>query len=126
MVRGINNERSRYGLGPYAQPRLARAADYHSWDMLDGDFFAHTSRNGDSSTARAPLREPPRARRDAGDDGQLSGAAAHDRREHVDEFARPSRDPALAGFSRVGVAKRSGSLNGNPACLVTADFGSRR
>ena len=26
--------------------RLARAADFHSWEMLDADYFAHESRDG--------------------------------------------------------------------------------
>ena len=53
MVRGINHERARYGLAPVRTSRsLSRAADYHSWEMLDGNFFAHSSRNGTAFDAR--------------------------------------------------------------------------
>jgi uncharacterized protein YkwD len=31
-----------------------------------------------------------------------------------------------ASFSRVGVARRGGRLSGRGACMVTADFSSRR
>jgi uncharacterized protein YkwD len=31
-----------------------------------------------------------------------------------------------ATFRRIGLAKRTGNLGGTRACVVTADFGSRR
>src|SRR5215212_6710065 len=47
IVRAINAQRADHGLAP-VKPirRLARAADYHSWEMLDADYFGHNSRDG--------------------------------------------------------------------------------
>ncbi len=128
MVRGINNQRSRYGLGSVrVSSRLARAADYHSWDMLDGDFFAHTSRNGDSFDRRVRRFANHRA---LGETLAMMGSCGRgSARTVVSMWMNSPGHRAIllsSKFSRIGVAKRSGSLNGNPACLVTADFGSRR
>lgn len=128
MVRGINNQRARYGLGSVRiSSRLARAADYHSWEMLDGDFFAHTSRNGESFDRRVRRYAKHRAL------GETLAMVRSCRRGSARTVVRmwmnsPGHRAILLSskFSRVGVAKRSGSLNGNRACLVTADFGSRK
>src|ERR1044072_4044950 len=53
IVHRINAERANHGLSAVRpNKRLARAADYHSWEMLDGNYFAHESRNGGSFDAR--------------------------------------------------------------------------
>ena len=53
IVRAINRQRSRHGLaGLRTSKRLARAADFHSWEMLDADYFAHESRDGGSFDSR--------------------------------------------------------------------------
>jgi uncharacterized protein YkwD len=47
IVRAINRQRARHDVARLRpSPRLARAADYHSWEMLDADYFAHESRDG--------------------------------------------------------------------------------
>ena len=47
VVRSINRQRAHHGLR-HVRPSavLARAADYHSWEMLDANYFAHESRDG--------------------------------------------------------------------------------
>ena len=53
IVRAINRQRSKHGLGTLrASRRLAKAADFHSWEMLDADYFAHESRDGGSFADR--------------------------------------------------------------------------
>ena len=54
IVRGINHQRARYGLAPVrSSGRLARAADYHSWEMLDAELLrARVARRRARSTAR--------------------------------------------------------------------------
>src|SRR5918992_3053287 len=63
IVRAINRQRARHGLAKVrTSPRLARAADFHSWEMLDADYFAHESRDGgafDRRGARPPPPPPP-------------------------------------------------------------------
>ena len=46
-MRAINHQRAQHGLSKLrSSRRLARAADFHSWEMLDADYFAHESRDG--------------------------------------------------------------------------------
>ena len=47
IVRAINDHRAEHGLAEVRPSRrLARAADFHSWEMLDANYFAHESRDG--------------------------------------------------------------------------------
>jgi hypothetical protein len=68
--------RAKHGIAKVrSSARLARTADYHSWEMLDADYCAHESRDGGSvRPAGAALRQAPRARRDAGDARRLRQA----------------------------------------------------
>src|SRR3954463_8205319 len=44
IVHRINVERANHGLSAVKpNKRLARAADYHSWEMLDANYLAHES-----------------------------------------------------------------------------------
>src|SRR4051812_22420417 len=53
IVHRINTQRAQYGLAQVtASRRLSRAADYHSWEMLSANYFAHESANGGSFEAR--------------------------------------------------------------------------
>src|SRR4051794_37914004 len=53
LLRAINSKRSQLGLHAVrASKALARAADYHSHEMLAGSYFAHTSSNGASFDVR--------------------------------------------------------------------------
>jgi uncharacterized protein YkwD len=120
VIRAINRARSAHGLRKLrANRRLARAADTHTRNMLRANFFAHgafaqrvrryahfraigetiamTSRCNARTVVRMWLHSP-----------------AH-------------RAVLLSGrFRRVGVGRRLGRLGASRACLVTADFASRR
>src|SRR4051812_487910 len=53
LIGAINAQRARYGLRTVrASRRLDRAADYHSQEMLYGNYFAHPSLNGSSMASR--------------------------------------------------------------------------
>jgi uncharacterized protein YkwD len=53
MVTAINNERARYGLPPVvANTKLNTAAQKHSRDMANNDFFSHTGSDGSSPFTR--------------------------------------------------------------------------
>ena len=97
MVRGINHQRARYGLASVrVSSRLARAADYHSWEMLEANYFAHSSHNGESFDRRVRRFANHRA---LGETLAMLGGcgrrSSRQGRAHVDELARPSRDPAV-------------------------------
>lgn len=120
IVRAINRARARYGLPRlHAGNRLARAADAHSRSMLAGDYFSH----GDFG---ARVRRYVSFR-------QLGETLAWSTRCGARQFVRmwlnspPHRAVLLSrAFRRVGVGRRVGSLGSTRACLVTADFASRR
>src|SRR3712207_8670587 len=47
VVRSINRQRADHGLARLRRnAALARAANFHSWEMLAADYFAHESRDG--------------------------------------------------------------------------------
>ncbi len=120
VIRAINRARSSYGLHRLlANRRLARAADAHTRNMLRSNFFSHgafsqrvhryvhfrrigetiamTSRCNAGTVVRMWLNSPPH------------------------------RAVLLSGkFHRVGVGRRKGRLGATRACMVTADFASRR
>ena len=128
MLRGINRERAHYGLGRLrASGRLARAADYHSWEMLDANFFAHESRDGSSFDRRVRRFAPLRT---VGETLAMIGGCGRGSARRVVRMwmnSPPHRAILLSSaFRRIGLAKRTGDLGGTRACVVTADFGSRR
>jgi uncharacterized protein YkwD len=128
IVRGINYQRSRYGLAAVrVSPRLARAADYHSWEMLDANYFDHPSRNGESFASRVRRYTNHRS---LGETLAMVGACGRNSARRVVHMwmNSPGHRAVLLSskFRRVGVAKRSGSLGGTRACVVTADFASRK
>jgi uncharacterized protein YkwD len=129
MIRGINDARARYGLAPVrTSHRLNRAADFHSWEMLDGNYFAHASRNGGPFDARIRRFAHPRVLGEtlAMLGGRCGRGSAH---RVVQMWMNSSGHRAIllsGAFRRVGLAKRIGSLGSTRACVVTADFGSKR
>jgi uncharacterized protein YkwD len=129
MIRGINAQRARYGLAPVrASRRLGRAADYHSWEMLDANYFAHASRDGGPFDARVRRFANPRA---LGETLAMLGGGCGRRsaRRVVRMWMHSSGHRAilLSGkYRRIGLAKRTGRLGGGRACVVTADFASKR
>jgi uncharacterized protein YkwD len=128
IVRAINRQRADNGLGGLkTSGGLAKAADYHSWEMLDANYFAHTSRDGGSFDARV--------RRFANHNSVgetlawLSNCGSGSARKVVRMWMDSPGHRAIllsSAFRRVGIGKRSGSLGSGSACVVTADFGSRR
>jgi uncharacterized protein YkwD len=129
MIRGINHERARYGLGPVsASRRLNRAADFHSWEMLDGNYFAHDSRDGAPFDARIRRYAHPQALGETL--AMLGGSCGRGSAGRIVRMWMNSpghRAILLSGrYRRVGLAKRSGSLGSTRACVVTADFASKR
>jgi uncharacterized protein YkwD len=129
IVRGINAKRAHYGLARVAVSRpLSRAADYHSWEMLDANYFAHESRNGGSFSARISRYTHKHA---LGETLAMLGGKC--RRGSARRIVRmwmhspPHRAILLSSsYRRVGLGKRTGKLGGSRACVVTADFSSRR
>ena len=121
VIRAINRARASHGLRRLrAGRRLARAADAHTRNMLRADFFAH----GAFVAARAPLRALPPHRRDDRHDLALLRPR---RRADVAELPAPPRRAALAAASAASASAAAlGRLGSSRACLVTADFASRR
>jgi len=120
VIRAINRARASYGLRRLrANRRLARAADAHSRTMLRADFFAHGS-------FAQRVRRYVRLR----SIGETIAMTSRCRPRTVVRMWLNSpghRAVLLSGrYRRVGVGRRLGRLGSSRACLVTADFGSRR
>jgi uncharacterized protein YkwD len=129
MIRGINHQRARYGLAHVRSSlRLGRAADYHSWEMLDANYFAHTSRDGGPFDARIRRFAKPRVLGETL--AMLGGRCGHGSAGRIVSMWMHSsghRAILLSGrYRRIGIARRTGTLGGRRACVVTADFGSKR
>jgi uncharacterized protein YkwD len=120
VVHAINRARASYGLRRlHAGRRLARVADVHSRSMLRSDFFSH-------GAFSQRVRRYVSFRR-------IGETIAMRSRCSARGFVRmwlnsaPHRAVLLSrGFRRVGVGRRTGRLGARRACLVTADFASRR
>jgi uncharacterized protein YkwD len=128
IIRGINHQRANHGLAPVrASARLSRAADFHSWEMLDANYFAHTSRDGGSFDQRVRRFVKKRALGETL--AMLSGGCGRGSARQVVRMwmdSPPHRAILLSGtYRRVGIGKRVGSLGARKACMVTADFSSQ-
>jgi uncharacterized protein YkwD len=128
IVRAINRQRAKHGLSNLkASRRLARAADFHSWEMLDADYFAHESRDGGSFADRVRRYANHRALGETL--AMLGGCGRKAARPVVRMWMNSPGHRAIllsSSFKRVGLGRRTGDLQGSRACLVTADFGSRK
>jgi uncharacterized protein YkwD len=129
LIRAINQQRAHVGLRKVrASRRLNRAADYHSHEMLYGNYFAHSSADGSPMSQRLHLFT---SSRNVGETLAMLGGRCGRRlgSRVVNMWMASSTHRAVlttANFRRVGVARRSGSLSGSRSCMVTADFASRR
>jgi uncharacterized protein YkwD len=128
IVRAINRKRSKYGLANVrSSRRLARAADFHSWEMLDADYFAHESRDGGPFDRRVRRYANHRALGETL--AMLGGCGKGSPRRVVRMWMNSPGHRAIllsSTYRRVGLGKRTGNLDGNRACVVTADFASRK
>jgi uncharacterized protein YkwD len=128
IVRAINRQRARHGLARVkSNRRLARAADFHSSEMLDADYFAHESRDGSPFHVRVRRYVSYRA---LGENLAMVGRCGKRSARRIVRLWMDSpghRAILLASaYRRVGIGKRSGDYGGSRACMVTADFASRR
>ena len=120
VVRAINRVRHAHGLrGLRSHRRLARAADAHTRSMLRADYFSH-------GAFSQRLRRYVSMRR-------IGETIAWTTRCSARKVVRmwlnspPHRAVLLSGgFRRIGVGRRKGRMGATRACMVTADFGSRR
>jgi uncharacterized protein YkwD len=126
MIRVLNSVRSQHGLRRLRPSRaLNLAADAHSGDMLARNFFAHDSSDGTPIDRR--LRRYANARTVG------ENLAALGRRPGLEQTvvrmwmnSPPHRAVMLSpGFRRIGIAHRSGILDGFGMSVVTADFASQ-
>ena len=128
IVRAINRQRAKHGLsGLKSSRRLARAADYHSWEMLDADYFAHESRDGSPFDQR--VRRYANLKALGETLAKLGGCGPKAPRRVVRMWMNSPGHRAIllsSSFRKVGLGRRTGDLGGSRACLVTADFGSRK
>ena len=120
VIRAINRARSSHGLRKLRPGRrLARAADAHTRHMLRADYFSHGA-----FTAR--LRRYVH-RRSVGETIAMASRCSAGRVVRMWLNSPPHRAVLLSGkFRRVGIGSRRGRLGSTRACLVTADFASRR
>lgn len=128
IIRAINRQRVAAGLRTVrASQRLARAADYHSREMLAGNYFAHPSRNGSPFDQRIRRFQNSRA---VGETLAMLNSCGRGTAGRVVSMwmdSPPHRAVILSpAYRRAGVGRRTGSLGGGRACVVTADFASRR
>ena len=120
LVRAMNAARAHHGLRRlHAGRRLARAADSHTRHMLVADYFSHGAFS-------------QRVRRYVGYRriGETIALTSHCSARRVVRMwlNSPGHRAVLlsSDYRRVGVGRRLGRLGARRACLVTADFASRR
>jgi uncharacterized protein YkwD len=120
VIRAINRARASHGLRRLLTGRrLARAADAHSRSMLRADFFSH---GAFSQRVRRYVRY-----RSIGETIAMTSRCSAGTVVRM-WLNSPSHRAVLLSsrFRRVGVGRRLGRLGSSRACLVTADFASRR
>ncbi len=129
LLREVNRTRRAHGLHTLRRSRrLQRSADYHCWDMLNANFFAHASSNGTPFSRR--VKRYARKRRLGENLAYLpSEDARHAAARVVGMWmASPSHREQLLNraFSRVGLARRIGKWGDFRVAVYTADFASKR
>lgn len=129
IVRKLNRIRAGQGLPRLrANHALSRSADDHCADMLNANFFAHSSSNGQDMASRV---ESYRHSQAVGETLAYvpSRGAGHQAARIVSMWMNspPHRASLLDGeFTRIGVARRRGTLGGQRSIVFTADLASRR
>jgi uncharacterized protein YkwD len=124
IVRKINRHRAAAGLHPMrASAGLARAADFHTREMLVGNYFAHSSRNGGSFATR--IHHFVHARAVGETLAWMSHCGRHAAHQIVSMWMHSAPHRAILmsrTLHRVGIARRTGGLGGGRVCVVTGDF----
>jgi uncharacterized protein YkwD len=120
VVRAINAARANHGLGRLSSHRrLARAADAHTRHMLAADYFSH---GAFSQRVRRYV-----GFRSIGETLAMTTRCSARRVVRMWLNSPGHRAVLLSGaYRRVGIGRRTGRLGSQRACLVTADFASRR
>ncbi len=122
----INALRGRYHVRPLRDDRrLDTSASYHSHEMLTGGYFGHQSLNGSSFGQR--MTHFIRARRVGETIAWMSGLSGSQSEIIVNAWMHsPEHRAALLSraYSRIGVARLSGLLQGSPGTVFTADLAS--
>jgi len=120
VVRAINRARASYGLRALrSHRRLARAADRHTRSMLRADYFSH---GAFSSRVRRYV-----SFRRIGETMAMRTRCSASAFVSMWLHSAPHRAVLLSGtFRRIGVGRRKGALGSTRACVITADFASRR
>jgi uncharacterized protein YkwD len=120
VVRAINRARAAHGLRALrSHRRLARAADGHTRSMLRADYFAH---GAFSSRVRRYV-----SFRRLGETIAMRSRCSASGFVSMWLNSAPHRAVLLSrSFHRIGVGRRKGSLGSGRACVITADFASRR
>ncbi len=129
LLREINRTRRAHGLHRLRRSRrLQRSADYHCWDMLHANFFAHASSNGTPFQKR--VKRYTRRKR-LGEN--LAYVPSQKGRRAAVQIVQmwlnsPGHREALLSraFSRVGLARRIGKWGDFRVAVYTADFASKR
>lgn len=129
LVREINRVRRAHGLHRlWRNRRLEKSADYHCWDMLNANFFAHSSSNGNSFETR--VKRFTQRRRLGENLAYLPGQTGRGAAKQVVQMwlDSPSHRASLLSrtFRRVGVARRIGKWDDFRVAVYTADFASKR
>jgi uncharacterized protein YkwD len=129
LLREVNRTRRAHGLPRFNRNRrLQRSADYHCWDMLNANFFAHASSNGTSFQRR--VKRFTRKRRIGENLAYLPSRNARDAASKIVQMwmSSPGHRAALLSpvFSRIGIARRIGTWGDFRVAVYTADFASRR
>lgn len=128
VVRAISHQRTARGIGGIRGDRaLARAANYHTVQMLRSNFFSHSSRNGTPFHSRVRRFAHRRA---VGETLALVGGSCRGTAGRIVRMwmNSPGHRAILlsGGYRRVGIGARVGNLGRGRTCVVTADFASRR
>ena len=128
VIKLINAYRAQHGRPRVRASRsLNRVADRHTREMVKHGFFAHSSRNGTGAAAR--VRRSSRARAVGENLAFISFGTSRPAQRVVRLWINSAGHRAVLldpSFRRIGVARRSGRVNGSAGSAYTADFASRR
>jgi uncharacterized protein YkwD len=130
LLREVNRTRAAHGLRPlHRNKRLQKSADYHCWDMLRANFFAHSSSNGTPFQTR--VKRYTKKKRIGENLAYLPSQDARTAATKIVQMWMGSaghREALLSkSFSRIGIARRIGKWDNNfRVAVYTADFASAR